>query len=76
MLISHTAAKKFRVSVLGIGYLGKEKSERKTFISTRVSYQIIKYYSDYSMVSINNLRDSGSSRNKVFRNRAEEFTEK
>lgn len=59
--------------MLGIGYPGKEKSERKTFLSTRVSYQIIKYYSGYSVVQIKNLIDSGSSRNKILR--PEEFTE-
>lgn len=49
--------------------------KKSAFISTRFRHQLIKYYSDDSTVSINSLRDSGSSKNKIFRYKAEEFRE-
>lgn len=66
--------KKNSISVLGTPWQVEQRVKKKSaFISTRFSYQLIKYYSDDSTVSINSLRDSGSGMNNIFRNRAEEF---
>lgn len=63
--------KKTRVSVVGMPWQGWIANWKSAFISTRFNYQIIKYYSDDSTVSINSLRDGGNSMSNIFRNRAD-----